>query len=144
MHIKRSAKVDYACRAILELALHWPNSSPLQINEIARRQQIPIKFLTQIMLNLKQLGLVESLRGKSGGYLLSRAPQDIKLSDILRTFGELNATSVSPRLRSSEKHVLDGIWREIDKTVHNALDEMNFEMICTRDRRKHNIVMYEI
>ena len=74
-----SAKIDYACRALLELSLHWPNNIPLQINTIAQNQQMPVKFLTQILLQLKQIGYVQSVRGKKGGYLLAKAPQKIRL-----------------------------------------------------------------
>jgi Rrf2 family protein len=70
--MKLSAKSDYALRAILELSLHWPKNEPLSLTTIAKRQQIPLKFLSHILLHLKDIGLVHSLRGKEGGYLLAK------------------------------------------------------------------------
>ena len=71
--MKISAKTDYACKAIFELVMHWPKPEPLAINVIARSQRIPIKFLTHILLQLKTMGMVESIRGQRGGYLLVKA-----------------------------------------------------------------------
>src|SRR5262245_53536106 len=84
--MKISAKTDYACRAILELALHWPNSVPLQISSIAGNRKIPVKFPTQILVTLKQTGLVESIRGQKGGYVLAKAPKDITLREVVANF----------------------------------------------------------
>ena len=50
-----SAKCDYACKALLELALHWPNKEPVQIHEISEKQDIPIKYLVQILIQLKRI-----------------------------------------------------------------------------------------
>jgi len=65
--MKIPAKIDYACKAIFELAAHWPNKKPVQMQYVAEHQNIPIQFLTQIMIQLKHLGYVESIRGKRGG-----------------------------------------------------------------------------
>lgn len=69
--MKISAKIDYACRALLiELGLHWPDNRPMQVSAIAKRQKIPMNFLVHILITLKELGYVDSIRGKSGGYVL--------------------------------------------------------------------------
>ena len=88
--MKISAKIDYACRALLELSLHWPSQEPLQVDQIAQRQRVPVKFLTQILIHLKQVGYVESVRGKKGGYLLRKLPKEIKLNDIMENFNDTN------------------------------------------------------
>jgi Rrf2 family transcriptional regulator, cysteine metabolism repressor len=75
-----SARVSYACYALLELSMHWPEDNPVQIHQIAKKQSIPIKYLILILLQLKQLGLIRSIRGKKGGYLLARAPNTITLA----------------------------------------------------------------
>ena len=141
--MKISAKIDYACRALIELSLHWPNTVPLQINIIAERQKIPIKFLTHILINLKQLGYVDSVRGKNGGYLSSKAPKDIKLSDLIIRFGGL--ASMSKDVRSIKKvHILDAIWQELDEAIIRKLDELNFEKICDRVRSQNRTVVFDI
>ena len=138
--MKHSAKIDYACKAIIELGCHWPNQAPMQIQTIAQRQNIPLEFLTQILINLKQLGAVESLRGKTGGYLLAKAPKEIRLVDILRAFNGLDGT----KKLSSNAHVMDQVWKEIDSTLCGTLEKINFEMICNRNHRKDNVMTYEI
>ena len=82
--MKISAKIDYACRALLELALHWPNKEPLPITEIADKEKIPVKFLVHILINLKNLGYIQSVRGNRGGYLLVKNPSEINLLEVIQ------------------------------------------------------------
>jgi len=142
--MKISAKIDYACRALLELSLHWPNTSPLRINTIAKRQNIPVKFLTHILINLKQLGLVQSVRGQSGGYRLVKEPKAIKLSELVGNFDGTISQGLQGEDNLSQRHVLNSVWREIDEVVLKAMDNINFETICNRKRSKDNVVMFEI
>lgn len=76
-------KAKYALRALTLLARAEPGE-PIQIPEIAEQQKIPKKFLEQIMLDLKRGGMVESRRGKQGGYLLLRPASDITYGEVLR------------------------------------------------------------
>ncbi len=142
--MKVSAKVDYACRALVELSLRWPERSPLQLREIAQRQRISMKFLVHILIGLKQLGLVESIRGKKGGYVLARSPQEIKLSEIIRHFGGLGYTLALENTKKENHHVMDSIWQEIDDTMKTLLDKINMETIINQERSKGDAVIYEI
>jgi len=139
-----SAKIDYACRALLELSLHWPNSVPEQINEIAQNQQIPMKFLTQILLQLKQMGYVKSVRGKKGGYLLAKAPQKIKFSDLIENMGGVGFSAAENKQNSNGDHTIDLIWNEIDKVVLKMMAEINFETICDRKRSRDRAFVFQI
>src|SRR3989338_6044675 len=76
-------KGDYATKTILDLALHYGNGV-VTIHEIAKRADIPIKFLEQVLLDLKKGGFVESRRGKVGGYFLAKPPAKIKLGDVVK------------------------------------------------------------
>jgi Rrf2 family protein len=78
-----SAKVDYAVRAGVELAAA-ADGSPVKGERIAQSQQIPFKFLENILLELKHAGLVQSQRGAEGGYWLGRPPDEISLADVIR------------------------------------------------------------
>lgn len=78
-----SQKAKYALRALFALA-EAPQDEPLQIGEIARVQAIPRKFLEQILLELKNRGLIVSRRGKAGGYLLLKSAEDITFGEVLR------------------------------------------------------------
>ena len=73
---------DYALKAVLDLALNYDNV--VTIHDLAKRAQIPIKFLEQVLLDLKRGGFVESRRGKVGGYLLAKHPSQIKVGDVIR------------------------------------------------------------
>ena len=141
--MKISAKTDYACRALLELALHWPNSMPLQIGAIAERQQIPMKFLTHILIQLKQLGYVDSSRGKLGGYHLAQTPAEIKLNEVVQAFSESVHRKTSNGSRSST-NTLISIWQEIDEATQKHMDSINFEEICNRERDLKKIPTFTI
>src|SRR3954453_12259131 len=78
-----SAKNEYACLAMLQMAQEYDSDELLQIRRIADEQGIPSRFLVQILLQLKGAGLVASTRGAAGGYRLSRPPQEISLSDVI-------------------------------------------------------------
>ena len=139
-----SAKVDYACRALLDLSLRWPDQSPLQVGKIAKRQQIPIKFLIHILIQLKQLGCVESVRGKMGGYVLTKSPNEIKFSDIINAFGGLGISMTQKSKRGTSVHVMDMVWKEADEAIVKSLEQITFETIANRARSKDKTVMYEI
>ncbi len=79
-----SQKLEYACRAIIQLAQHHDGETLTRLEELAQREAVSSSFLVQILNDLKRGGVVTSKRGKSGGYLLSRAPKDISLLDITR------------------------------------------------------------
>ena len=137
--MKISAKIDYACRALLELSLHWPNQGPLQVETIAGRQKIPVKFLTQILIYLKQGGYVESVRGKNGGYLLRKLPREIKLNDIMENFQDTNNSR-----DEKSNPIFNPIWREVNQEFLKAMDKFNFEDICNRKRQSDNTLTFQI
>jgi len=83
VRMRVSAKVDYAVRAGVELAAAV-DGSPVKGERIAQSQQIPFKFLENILLELKHAGLVQSQRGAEGGYWLARDPVEISLADVIR------------------------------------------------------------
>ena len=136
-----SAKTDYACRALVELALHWPNQEPLQINTISERQRIPVKFLTQILIALKQMGYTQSLRGKKGGYLLAVKPAEIKLMDLLSRLGSRDFR-LTEEVKSDD--VMTSIWNEINKSIAQKLETITMETIANRKKQSDKTVSFEI
>src|SRR5262245_41634080 len=78
-----SAKAEYACVAMLELAANHAVEEPVRVKNIADAHDIPQRFLVQILLQLKGAGLVESTRGAAGGYQLARRPEEISLADVV-------------------------------------------------------------
>ena len=77
-----SAKVDYAVRAAVELAV--AGKGPIKGERLAQAQEIPLKFLENILGELKHAGLVRSQRGTEGGYWLAQSPDEIRIADIIR------------------------------------------------------------
>lgn len=137
-----SARCDYACKALLELALHWPSKSPLQIHIISQRQDIPIKYLVQILIQLKRRGFVESIRGKQGGYILAKTPKQISLGEVMReTGGPLLPTANSA---TKKELVFSTIWKEVEGAMARVLDKITFEDIANRAKGTEGTILYQI
>jgi len=144
VNMRISAKCDYACRALLELALHWPKPEPLQIHAVAESQAIPLRYLVQILIQLKQMKLVVSVRGKQGGYRLSAPPETIKLGQVIRAIcGPLlpAATGVSPQKRPD---VFKNIWNEVEGDIAKVLDQITFAEICEKTKILDKALTYHI
>lgn len=93
-----SQRTRYAIRALLHLADHY-GEGPIQLPAIAESQNIPSKFLTVILSELKRAGFIDTLRGKEGGYWLARSPDEITYGDIVRaTRGSLALVPCAARL----------------------------------------------
>ncbi|MEW6776553.1 MAG: Rrf2 family transcriptional regulator, partial [Bdellovibrionota bacterium] len=109
-------RCDYALRALSEIAL-WESSGhaePLAIEEIARKQAIPRKFLEQILVSLKRSGLVQSRRGQAGGYRLARGPEAIHFSDVLESLESEGGGALARRGGDSPTQAAKAIWQEFD------------------------------
>ena len=79
-----SAKSDYALRALIELARGSVDGAPISADELGRRQGIPAGFLQAILADLRRAGIVASQRGQSGGWRLSRSPDEVSVADVIR------------------------------------------------------------
>lgn len=82
--MKISQKLDYANRAVMQLAKLYDGKSVSKLDEVSKAESIPSAFLVQILTDLKRHGIVLSKRGKSGGYLLGKEPSEISLADVIR------------------------------------------------------------
>lgn len=82
--MKVSKKLEFACRVLAQLGRNYDGSTLLQVDQLASREVISSNYLVQILNDLRNAGLVISRRGKQGGYLLAKHPQDIRLIDIIR------------------------------------------------------------
>jgi Rrf2 family protein len=81
--VRISAKVDYAVRAMCELAAHQADV-PLKAEQIATAQEIPLSFLENILVDLRRAGFVRSLRGQVGGYRMAKPASEITIADVIR------------------------------------------------------------
>jgi Rrf2 family cysteine metabolism transcriptional repressor len=140
-----SAKAEYACIAMLELAANYGEPQPVRVKAIADAHGIPQRFLVQILLQLKGNGLVTSVRGALGGYQLARRPQDISLADIINVIDPppLGRPEVVPPARSNAVQALQAVWKEVQAEEQRILEE---SPLAERVRRTHqtHVASYQI
>ena len=137
-----SARCDYACRALLELALNWSNRESLTIHRISERQRITMKYLAHILIQLKGMGLVESLRGRQGGYRLAKPPNRISLGEVIREVGGPLLPMASSA--ASQESAFTVIWKEVEGAMAKVLDGITFEDICDKEKDMRGTIGYQI
>ena len=109
-----TVKLEYACRALVQLAKRYEGSGVSSIEELANVEKIPAKYLAQILSELRNGGLVESRRGKQGGYLLARSPDQISISDVISLI-ESEMFSESSRVSGDSGEAIAKAWAEIQE-----------------------------
>jgi Rrf2 family cysteine metabolism transcriptional repressor len=126
--VKLSVKSDYAARAVLGLARHYPTGTALRVEDLAAEQGVPANYLVQILIELKAQGIARSLRGKEGGYMLARAPADINLGDVLRAVHgtvfdspALSDPNCAPELRRA--------WQRLQQALDEAAAAITFQQL---------------
>jgi Rrf2 family transcriptional regulator, cysteine metabolism repressor len=116
-----SAKTEYACVALLELARHHNDPSPLRLKAISEQHDISHRFLVQILLQLKAAGLVASTRGASGGYHLGRPPERITIADVVNVIDPPEAVrpdgNPTPLVRA-----IHAVWGQILSAQRKVLE----------------------
>ena len=110
--MKLTVKLDYACRAMTQLAKRYERGLVSSIDQVAEAEEIPAKYLAQILSDLRQGGLVESRRGKQGGYLLSKEPGAISLLDIVSVV-EGDWSGESARVGGDSGEAVEAAWKEL-------------------------------
>lgn len=144
--MKITYKGDYALKAVLDLALHYGNSSgAVTIHDIAKRTDTPIKFLEQVLLELKRGGFVESRRGKVGGYLLARPASQIKLGEVIRFIdGPVEPIGCVEKgytgCNEIYKCIFRKIWQEVAEAVSGVVDNITFEDLANQLKTKQGFV----
>ena len=142
-----SAKGEYAIKAMLDLAMH--RGRPLvPIQEIAARQAIPQRYLEQVLLALKRAGLLTSKRGSTGGYHLTKAPDDITVGAVLRAVegGHAPFESGGHGRRNGAGSDLAELWSEIGGAVAGVVDRWTLGDLVARAEEKRGAArpMYHI
>ncbi|MFC1708623.1 RrF2 family transcriptional regulator [Candidatus Omnitrophota bacterium] len=138
-------KGDYSLKAILFLSSHY-NRDVVTINELAQKLDIPVKFLEQVLLELKRGGFVDSKRGVRGGYFLVKHPKDIKIGDVVRFIdGPIEPIACANQDRSYkgckeiDHCVFRSIWTEVGKATSKVVDNISFDDLRLRfDSREKN------
>jgi Rrf2 family protein len=141
-----SAKAEYACVAMLELAANYANAQPVRIKAIADAQGIPPRFLVQILLQLKTAGLVASMRGALGGYQLAKRPDGITIASIINAIDDRTLTprsALAEANRSPAVETLLSVWREIQAEEQRLLEELTLAELIRRSQQT-NALSYQI
>jgi Rrf2 family protein len=121
--MKLSAKTEYVCLAMLQMAQEYESAEPLQIRRIAEEQGIPSRFLVQILLQLKGAGLVASTRGAAGGYRLARSPQEISLAEMIEVMEGADRPQTNAGKRTPLVGALLALCRELGDAQRDRLDD---------------------
>jgi Rrf2 family protein len=138
-----SAKTEYACIAMLELAASRSTGEPVRIRNISARHEIPQRFLVQILLQLKGAGLVASTRGASGGYQLTRDPTEITLREVVEVIeGPPDFTPASKAVNSPAVQVLSSVWREITEQEQDWLAGLSLSDLVERTKDSASSMYY--
>lgn len=153
--MKLSKKGEYAFKALIELAInHAKGINVTLIHDIAARTKIPVKYLEQILLNLKNRGILISKRGVGGGYSLARPPEQISLGEIIRIsegpLAPINCVSVTSHIRCKDESIcgLYSIMQEVRDAIANIVDNISLNDLANRTidliEKKRNCYNYII
>ena len=142
--MKLSSKGRYAVMAMADLAKNR-DPRPVSLNEISLRQGISILYLEQLFLKLKQNSLVNSTRGPSGGYILSKSPDQIKLSNIISAVNEevktlkCNKNSKKGCNHKSIKCITHNLWDELGEHINLFFEQKSLEDVLNIEKKFQRI-----
>jgi Rrf2 family protein len=133
--VRVTAKVDYAVRAALELAA--AGEGPVKGDRIAQAQGIPLKFLENILAELRRGGLVSSQRGADGGYWLAKAPGEVSIADIIRAvegpLADVHGTPPEKLKFTGPAKPLKEVWVATRASLRGVLEEVTLADIVAGD-----------
>ncbi|HAM71817.1 MAG TPA: transcriptional regulator, BadM/Rrf2 family protein [Verrucomicrobiales bacterium] len=127
--MKLSVKSDYAARAVLSLTRHHGKGRAMKVEELGTENRIPPKYLVQILIDLKSRGIVRSVRGKEGGYLLARSAAEITLGEVIRAVH--GAVFDSPALSDPGCPAeLRLAWQRLQSTLDETANSISFQQLA--------------
>jgi Rrf2 family protein len=146
--MKITFKGDYALKAVLDLALHY-NKELVTGHDLAQRIDAPIKFLEQVLLDLKKGGFVESRRGNIGGYMLSKTPDKITVGEVIRYIdGPVEPISCVKKGYSNcvdiHKCVFKKMWQKVSQATSDIIDNVTFEELVSQVNAGQQVPAYYI
>ncbi|MDD3141720.1 MAG: Rrf2 family transcriptional regulator [Lachnospiraceae bacterium] len=137
--MKLSTKGRYGLRALIDLA-QYSEVEPVSINSISTRQGISERYLEQLMSMLKKAGLIKSIRGASGGYILSKEASEISVGDVLRALeGNLEPVECSGFYSKEGCEAADGcvtkyVWQKINDSINQTVDEIMLDQLVKESK----------
>ncbi len=140
-------KARYAVMAMVELA-SCDQSKPTRLKEISERQEIPLAYLEQIFSHLRQHGIVSSVKGPGGGYVLARQRSSISIADVVAASEEptkitrCEAHSQAGCMASKTRCLTHDLWEGLEHQIQHYLSQISLEDVCTR--KQGNKAMQEL
>ena len=138
--MKLTTKSRYGTRAMVDIALNC-DAGPVSLKDLSRRQNVSVKYLEQITTALKAAGLIRSIRGSSGGYMLAKGARDIKLLDIIHALeGSLSPVDcvdtpgMCPRINECAAYEM---WCEVRDAIDGVLGSRTLEDLANRQQQLH-------
>ena len=136
-----STKGEYGLKAMLDLAIHHADA-PIQIREIAHRQGIPQRYLEQLLLRLRQAGLVARQRGAAGGYGLSRTSSRITVAEIIEALeGPIRIVS---HKKGGSRDVFNALWEDVEGAIADVLKVSLEDLIARKAKLERGAMVYHI
>lgn len=149
--MKVSLRATYGIMAAVDIAMQV-GTAPVQAKSIARRQAIPARFLEQVLHGMKKAGLVSSIRGAQGGYVLLKKPSEVSVVEILEALdGPLihpnsGAGSAQGRRLSKPEMLLGKVWEQVYQAERHVLEAISVEELADQQRvlEQERSLMYHI
>jgi Rrf2 family protein len=149
--LKLSTKGRYGLRAMIDLAIH-SNGEHVSLYSIAERQQISENYLEQVFATIRKAGLVKSIKGAQGGYILSDSPANIKIGAILRALeGNLSVVDENAERAGEKKNTIQqcikvNVWDKMNQRINELVDSITLEDMVNEYKKMNNSedVMYYI
>ena len=144
-----STKIRYGTRAMVELASHY-GEGPIELREVAKNENISLKYLEQVIIPLRSAGLVKSVRGSKGGYSLAKPPSEICISDLVEILeGPVYLVECLRDPKACQRSsicVSRDIWEEVSDGINRIFHSVTLEDMVNRKRKKEglNPPMYQI
>jgi Rrf2 family cysteine metabolism transcriptional repressor len=137
--MKLSTRTRYGMRALVDLVLHNDNQ-PVQLKDIAQRQQISLAYLEHLIIPLISAGIIKSTRGVHGGIRLAKSPQQIRLKEILEVLeGPVAPVDCLKDLKAcprSGRCATQDVWNDLKKAMENVLEASTLQDLADRQRSK--------
>jgi len=141
--MKVSSKTQYALNTVMDLAMNQ-HTGVVRVADISRRQDIPQKFLEQILMALKGGGIVGSKRGAKGGYFLARPAAEITLADVVRLTDASLLSEEAAGNQNDRRTPYEMVWKDINAHIVTVLENLTVQTICERAGTMSRVIEYSI
>ena len=135
--MKLSTRSRYGTRMMVDLAQHY-DEGPVRIGSIAKRQDVSVKYLEQLVIPMKKANFIKSVRGPRGGHMLSRPPEEITIGEIVNVFEggtELSeCVAKDDSCDRSSSCLVRGVWKEATRAMHDKLNSMTLLNVIEKNK----------